>query len=64
LVEINVKCPQALSRMSVLIDGGVLRGTDVLKAICLGARGVCLGRSMLYSLIYGEEVVRHLMNSE
>ncbi|KAM0425866.1 hypothetical protein ACHAPT_008804 [Fusarium lateritium] len=64
LAEINIKCPQALSRMSVLIDGGILRGTDVLKAICLGAHGVCLGRPMLYSLIYGEEGVRHLMNSK
>jgi 4-hydroxymandelate oxidase len=34
----------------VLMDGGVRRGTDVLKALCLGARGVLIGRPFLYAL--------------
>ncbi|PNP60848.1 hypothetical protein FNYG_14468 [Fusarium nygamai] len=62
LAEINIKCPQLLSQMSVFIDGGIRRGTDVFKAICLGAHGVCLGRRFFYSLMYGEDGVRHLMN--
>ncbi|KAL7757284.1 hypothetical protein ACKLNR_011811 [Fusarium oxysporum f. sp. zingiberi] len=62
LAEINMKCPQLLSRMSVFIDGGIRRGTDVFKAICLGAHGVCLGRPFFYALMYGEDGVRHLMN--
>lgn len=37
----------------VLIDGGVRRGTDVLKALCLGARGVLIGRPFLYALAVG-----------
>jgi (S)-mandelate dehydrogenase len=37
-------------RMSVLVDGGVRRGVDVLKAIALGAEGVVLGRATLYGV--------------
>jgi 4-hydroxymandelate oxidase len=37
----------------VLMDGGVRRGTDVLKALCLGARGVLIGRPYLYALAVG-----------
>jgi isopentenyl diphosphate isomerase/L-lactate dehydrogenase-like FMN-dependent dehydrogenase len=32
------------------VDGGVRRGTDVLKALALGARGVLLGRPVLWGL--------------
>jgi len=35
-------------RMSVLVDGGVRRGVDVVKAIALGAEGVMIGRATLY----------------
>src|SRR5204863_6140796 len=34
-------------RVPVLIDGGIQRGTDVLKCIALGANGVMLGRPIL-----------------
>ena len=37
----------------VLIDGGVRRGTDILKAIALGAKGVMLGRPALWGLAVG-----------
>lgn len=37
----------------VLMDGGVRRGTDVLKALCLGAAGVLIGRPYLYALAVG-----------
>ena len=36
------------NRMSVLIDGGVRRGADVLKALALGAEAVMIGRATLY----------------
>lgn len=43
----------------VYIDGGVRRGTDILKALCLGAKGVGLGRAFLYAnSAYGEAGVR------
>jgi (S)-mandelate dehydrogenase len=35
-------------KMSVLVDGGVRRGVDALKAVALGAEGVMLGRATLY----------------
>ncbi|MGE3863858.1 MAG: alpha-hydroxy acid oxidase [Burkholderiaceae bacterium] len=37
-------------RLAVLVDGGVRRGSDVVKACALGARAVLLGRAPLYGL--------------
>jgi isopentenyl diphosphate isomerase/L-lactate dehydrogenase-like FMN-dependent dehydrogenase len=37
-------------RAEVLMDGGVRRGSDVVKAICLGARAVLIGRAYAYGL--------------
>ena len=37
-------------RAEVLMDGGVRRGSDVIKAICLGARAVLVGRAYAYGL--------------
>jgi isopentenyl diphosphate isomerase/L-lactate dehydrogenase-like FMN-dependent dehydrogenase len=37
-------------RTEVLLDGGVRRGSDVVKAICLGARAVLIGRAYAYGL--------------
>jgi len=37
-------------RAEVLVDGGVRRGADVVKALALGARAVLLGRAYLYGL--------------
>ena len=40
-------------RASILIDGGVRRGSDIAKAIALGAEGVHLGRACVYGLAAG-----------
>ncbi|MES1166706.1 MAG: alpha-hydroxy-acid oxidizing protein, partial [Pseudomonadota bacterium] len=37
-------------RIPVLVDGGVRRGTDVLKALALGANAVLIGRPYVYGL--------------
>ena len=37
-------------QVEVLMDGGIRRGTDVVKAICLGARAVLCGRAYAYGL--------------
>lgn len=42
-------------RAEVYLDGGVRRGTDVVTALCLGARGVFIGRPYLYGLAAGGE---------
>jgi L-lactate dehydrogenase (cytochrome) len=64
LLECQANCPEVLEQMEVWIDGGVRRGTDVLKAICLGASGVLLGRPFLYAVGYGQEGVEHAVESE
>jgi (S)-mandelate dehydrogenase len=46
-------------RMTVLIDGGFRRGTDVVKALALGAHGVMLGRATLYGLAAAGEAGVH-----
>jgi len=61
LLEIRVKYPEVFDRMEVFIDGGIRRGTDVLKCICLGAKGVCLGRPTLFAATYGAVGVQHAM---
>ncbi len=49
-------------RTEVLLDGGVRRGADVVKALALGARGVSIGRAYLYPLLAaGEPGVRHIL---
>jgi L-lactate dehydrogenase (cytochrome) len=39
----------------VLMDGGIRRGTDIVKALCLGARAVLCGRAYAYGLAAGGE---------
>ena len=40
-------------KAEVLFDGGIRRGTDVVKALALGARAVLIGRPQIYGLIVG-----------
>jgi isopentenyl diphosphate isomerase/L-lactate dehydrogenase-like FMN-dependent dehydrogenase len=49
-------------RAEILLDGGVRRGTDIVKALCLGAKAVCIGRPYLYGLgARGPEGVAHVL---
>jgi isopentenyl diphosphate isomerase/L-lactate dehydrogenase-like FMN-dependent dehydrogenase len=53
------------NKVHILVDGGVRRGTDVLKCLALGADAVLLGRPVLWGLTLGgqkgvERVVEHL----
>lgn len=44
--------------IEIYLDGGIRRGSDIIKAICLGAKGVGMGRPFLYAMAgYGEEGV-------
>ena len=42
-------------RIDVLVDGGIRRGSDIVKALCLGARAVLVGRAYAYGLAAGGE---------
>jgi 4-hydroxymandelate oxidase len=58
--------PQVVKRVGeqlpVLVDGGIRRGTDVLKALALGARAVLIGRPYLYGLgVAGAEGVTRVV---
>ena len=37
-------------RVEVLLDGGIRRGSDMVKALCMGARAVLIGRAYAYGL--------------
>ena len=50
-------------RSEVLVDGGVRRAIDVLKALALGARAVMIGRPVAWGLaVAGEDGVRHVFD--
>lgn len=60
LAELNpiLKKRGLLGKLEIFIDGGVRRGSDVLKAIALGAKGVGIGRPFLYAMsTYGDDGV-------
>jgi isopentenyl diphosphate isomerase/L-lactate dehydrogenase-like FMN-dependent dehydrogenase len=49
-------------QIEVLMDSGVRRGSDVVKALALGAKAVCLGRAYVYPLLAaGEPGVRRIL---
>jgi 4-hydroxymandelate oxidase len=50
------------SRLPVLIDGGIRRGTDIFKALALGARAVGIGRPYIYGLAsFGQAGVERVL---
>jgi L-lactate dehydrogenase (cytochrome) len=64
LLELHRICPEVFDQLHIYIDGGFERGSDILKAISLGATAVGVGRPYLYSLTYGEEGVEHLSQGQ
>ena len=41
-------CCAVAGRVEVYVDGGITRGTDVIKALALGAKAVFIGRPVLW----------------
>lgn len=64
LLELQKRCPEIFDRMEIYVDSGIRRGSDILKAICLGATAVGMGRSMLFATNYGQDGVEHLIDSK
>ena len=49
-------------RIEIFVDGGVRRATDIIKALCLGAKGVGVGRPFLFAMsAYGQPGVDRAM---
>lgn len=65
LLEIRTYCPEVLGKLEVFLDGGLRDGNDVLKALCLGATAVGVGRPFLYALgAYGSKGVERCVESK
>ncbi|KAJ4165306.1 hypothetical protein LMH87_006943 [Akanthomyces muscarius] len=67
-VEVLAEAMPALRRhgladkLEVFVDGGVRRAGDILKCLCLGAKGVGIGRPFLYAMSgYGQDGVERAM---
>jgi len=67
-IEILVEVMAALrsrgadKKVDVFVDGGIRRATDIFKAVALGAKGVGVGRPVLYSLAaYGQEGIERML---
>lgn len=65
LLEIRTYYPEAFDKLEVFVDGGLRDGADVLKALCLGATAVGVGRPYYYALAaYGAEGVERCTDSK
>src|SRR6185312_13637564 len=67
-IEILPEVVEALKReglynkIEIYVDGGIRRGTDIFKAIALGAKAVGIGRPMLYAMsAYGQPGVERAL---
>ncbi|KAJ7761963.1 FMN-dependent dehydrogenase, partial [Mycena maculata] len=58
LVSIRKHFPTVFDKCEVIVDGGVTRGTSVVKALALGATAAGIGRPFLFALPYGQAGVR------
>lgn len=52
-----------MGKAEVLLDGGIRRGTDIVKALAFGAKAVLIGRSVLWGLAVGGQTgVSHIIS--
>lgn len=65
LMEIRRFYPELLMKCQILVDGGARRGQDALKALCLGARAVGIGRPFMFAMTgYGVDGVSKALQSK
>ena len=61
-IEVLAECVDAAGNMPVLVDSGFRRGTDILKALAIGAKAVLVGRPPLWGLgAYGEPGAKRVL---
>lgn len=64
LLETRMYYPEAFDKLEIYVDGGLRDGSDVLKALCLGATAVGVGRPYFYAMAaYGIEGVEKCTDS-
>ncbi|GLB38551.1 putative FMN-dependent dehydrogenase [Lyophyllum shimeji] len=64
--SVKVREAQASGKLTVLFDSGIRTGSDIIKAMALGAQAILLGRPWLYGMVVGgeagvEQVIRHTL---
>ena len=68
LIEIKKKISKKKQKMKILVDGGVRKGSDILKFLCIGADYVGIGRPAMYGLILkghnGVKEIFDILNNE
>lgn len=65
LLEIRTYCPEVIDKLEIFLDGGLRDGSDVLKALCLGATAVGVGRPFMYALAaYGSRGVEKCVDGK
>ncbi|EXJ86392.1 L-lactate dehydrogenase (cytochrome) [Capronia epimyces CBS 606.96] len=77
LLEIHARFPEIITQhhprseavrsgqarpFSIFVDGGIRRGTDILKLVCLGAVAAGIGRPALFATGYGQDGVEQLID--
>lgn len=62
-IEVLPEITEAVQgKLEILIDGGIRRGTDVIKAVALGAKAVLIGRPVIWGLaVDGENGVKNVL---
>jgi L-lactate dehydrogenase (cytochrome) len=65
LIDIRHAYPEVIKNCKLYLDGGIRRGSDIVKALCLGATAVGVGRPFMYGLgAYGTAGVVKVIQSE
>ena len=65
LVHLRAECTERLQggRIPVFVDGGIRRGTDIFKALALGAKAVGIGRPYIWGLgSFGQQGVERVLD--
>jgi isopentenyl diphosphate isomerase/L-lactate dehydrogenase-like FMN-dependent dehydrogenase len=64
ILKILPEIREAVPELTILVDSGFKRGTDVLKALALGADGVCIGNWLILAFVaYGAQGVADLIRA-